>query len=494
MPTTAILLRFEVMDSAWKIDRPAITGNQIFKPSSKTHAQSPSMPAWQTGLYIHIPFCERKCPYCDFNTYAGLESLYDDTVDALCQELRLWGNALQAREIRTVFLGGGTPSALSLGQLEAIFNTLQQNYHLSKDCEITSEVNPGAVDREKFAGLKALGVSRLSMGVQSFQECELKFLGRIHDVQDVYKAYDSARGAGFDNINLDFIFGLPQQQDSTWRDSLRQAIALSPDHLSLYSLIVEPNTVLNHWVQTGQSSAPDEDEAARHYESAMELMAEAGYAHYEVSNWARTPDLACQHNLIYWRNDDYLGVGPGAHSHLRVDSASETIAHSLSDLNDAQGIPEARQMNPQLSHMLQEVLVQQILDSEADEKSHVDASAHSRAGSADSVHTELRWGNRKPVPGYIKRINAAEPTGEFTENPSLETAMGETMMLGLRLIEEGVPFARFKALHGADLRQSYADEIEMLTGQKLIQLDEERIRLTDSGLMVGNQVFHQFLA
>ena len=260
-----------------------------------------------------------------------------------------------AWSVRSHHLSGGrTPSILTLTQLGQLFDAVRANFAVVDDCEITSEVNPGAVDRQKFAGLQQLGVNRLSMGVQSFQPDELRFLGRIHSVDDVFRAYDAARDAGFDNINLDFMFGLPNQPLRNWQDTLEKALALSPAHLSLYSLIVEPNTPLHHWVQTGQADAPDDDEAAVHYEHAIARLAAAGYQQYEVSNWAHfdissngseaTTNLACQHNLIYWRNEEYLGIGPGAHSHLRLSSPS-----------------------------------------------------------GDTID-DRRWGNRKPVAGYIKRM------------------------------------------------------------------------------------------
>ena len=286
-----------------------------------------SLPA--LGLYVHIPFCERKCPYCDFNTYAGLQASFQSTVDALCAELARWRQPLAARTVATIFVGGGTPTVLTAAQLEQLFSAIHANFNVDAGAEVTCEANPGTVDREKFTVLRRLGVNRLSMGVQSFQPDELAFLGRIHDVQDVYLAYDAARQAGFANINLDFIFGLPQQQVAAWDDTLSKALALQPEHLSLYSLIVEPETALFHWVKSGKVAAPDDDEAATLFELAMARLAE-DYSHYEVSNWSRRtaidsgdnsdtqmPALACRHNLIYWQNADYLGVGPGAHSHLR---------------------------------------------------------------------------------------------------------------------------------------------------------------------------------
>lgn len=396
------------------------------------------------GLYLHIPFCARKCPYCDFNTYAGLDDLHAEYVSALCSEMERWRDRLADRVISTVFIGGGTPTMLDSAQLAQLFAAVHANFQLAPGAEITCEANPGTVDREKFATLHSLGVNRLSMGVQSFQPTELQFLGRIHSVDDVYAAFAAARQAGFANINLDFIFGLPHQTLDAWMRTLDEALALAPEHLSLYSLIVEPETPLHHWVESGRVEAPDDDLAADLYEMAMERLAAAGYLQYEVSNWARAvpgvehalnPSLACQHNLIYWRNEDYLGCGPGAHSHLRFPPA----------------------------------------------------------GTAGEQRQERRWGNRKPVPGYIKRIRAGESVEEFSEMIDPRLAMGETMMLGLRLVREGVLLDRFAALHGQPLDAVFADELASLAGQGLIEIDEERVRLSQRGLLVGNRVFAQFL-
>lgn len=407
--------------------------------------QTPGDHAAPLGLYVHIPFCERKCPYCDFNTYAGLNDWFARTVDALCRELtEQWaGLDLQARAVTSIFMGGGTPTVLSATLLEQLFGAIHATLRLAPDCEITCEANPGTVDRAKFGVLRDLGVNRLSLGVQSFQPDELAFLGRIHDVDDVTRAFAAARTAGFDNINLDFIFGLPDQVVTAWEATLMRALALEPEHLSLYSLIVEPNTPLHHWVATGSVAAPDDDVAASHYESALARLDRAGYSHYEVSNWAKTtagarpapdanPSLACRHNLLYWRNQEYVGIGPGAHSHLR-------------------------QADP--------------------------------AG----MRVSRRWSNRKPVPGYVKRVAAGEPVVEMEETLTPRVCMGESMMLGLRLVREGVEFSTFRAQHGVELPAVFAAELARLSELGLLSVDGERVKLTLRGLMVGNQVFAMFL-
>jgi len=408
------------------------------------------------GLYIHIPFCARKCPYCDFNTYARLEPLYEAYSEALCRELGRWAARLDGRTVNTVFVGGGTPTVLSSGQLRRILELVHDRFALAGDVEVSCEANPGIEDRGQFALLHSLGVNRLSMGVQSFQEEELAFLGRIHDAKDTLRGYEAARDAGFTNINLDFMFGLPQQSVEAWDDSLDRALDLAPRHISLYSLIVEPGTPLAHWVETGQTPAPDDDAAAEMYETAMTRMGAAGYTQYEVSNWARDAGFACRHNLVYWRNQEWVGVGPGAHSHLRFPT--KLRGESSGDLPFLSGDP-----------------------------------GDGVTGSGGPA-VAVRWSNRKGVQGYIKRVDADESPVDFHEEISAEVSMGETMMLGLRLVREGVPFARFEAMHGVPLRAAFGHSLDRLQEQGLLKSDRERVHLTPRGLLVGNRVFSEFVA
>ena len=423
---------------------------------SSTASTGPSAGANPLGLYIHIPFCARKCPYCDFNTYAGLEPLYEAYTGALCREMDWWATRLDGRRVDTVFLGGGTPTALGSKQLAQILALAHDKFTLAADAEITSEANPGIEDRGQFSLLYGLGVNRLSMGVQSFQAEELAFLGRIHDADDALHAYDAATAAGFANINLDFMFGLPGQSVGAWNDTLEKALALAPRHLSLYSLIVEPETPLAHWVATGQTAVPDDDVAAEMYEASMTELRSAGYDQYEVSNWSRGAQSACRHNLLYWRNQEWIGVGPGAHSHLRfpvsLRGESET---GLSFLSVA-AVPEKDE--------------------------------------AESLAVACRWANRKGVQGYIRRVETGENPVGFHEALPAEVSMGETMMLGLRLVQEGVSFSRFEEMHGRPLGDVFGPVLDRLQEGGLLESDSGRVRLTPRGLLVGDRVFSEFIA
>ena len=407
------------------------------------------------GLYIHIPFCSRKCPYCDFNTYARLEPLYEAYTQALCRELGRWAARLDGRTVHTVFMGGGTPTVLKSGQLAQILALVQERFTLAADAEVSSEANPGIEDWGQFSLLRSLGVNRLSMGVQSFQAEELAFLGRIHDADDALRAFDAAVKAGFTNINLDFMFGLPRQPVEAWNDTLDKALALAPRHVSLYSLIVEPDTPLAHWVETGQTAAPDDDAASEMYEIAISRLGAAGYDQYEVSNWTRGSGYTCRHNLLYWRNQEWIGVGPGAHSHLRYPISLQGEA------------------GPDLAFL-------------------AGGASHGSTGGCSAA--AVRWSNRKGVQGYMKRVESEASPVDFHEALTGEVSMGETMMLGLRLVREGVAFARFAEMHGQTMQAAFGPVLDRLQDAGLLASDGERVRLTSRGLFLGNRVFSEFIA
>lgn len=382
------------------------------------------------AIYIHIPFCQHKCPYCDFNTYAGREAQYDALVQALTDDIRQTGEALGEPPVRTIFVGGGTPTVLAPEHLQAIFAALHRAFTILPEAEITSEANPGTVDASRFETLRALGVNRLSMGVQSFDDEELRFLGRIHNAAEARAAFQLARRVGFENINLDFMFGLPHQKPEIWRKTLQTAIDLQTEHLSLYSLTVEPGTALAAWVARGQVSQPDPDLAADLYEIAQDMLARADFLHYEISNWARgplqadaLPRYASRHNVVYWRNAPYLGFGPGAHSWF-------------------QGVRRA--VIPDVTE-------------------------------------------------YIRRVQAGVPVWQMEEAIPRALAMGETMMLGLRLVQAGVDRAAFQQRFGIDITEAYPDQISSLLAADLIELTPQRLRLTERALLIGNEVFAAFL-
>jgi oxygen-independent coproporphyrinogen-3 oxidase len=395
------------------------------------------------SLYLHIPFCTHRCGYCDFNSYAGLEALIPDYASALCKEIAYISRASgQKLPVHTIYFGGGTPSLIPARELGGIITAIKDNFTLIKPVEITLEANPGTVNLEYLKEIHQMGVTRISLGMQSAAEAELRLLERQHSFIDVAQAVDWARDAGFDNLNLDLIFGLPRQTLQSWMKSLEAALALSPEHLSMYGLTIEPGTPLQRKVESGLYPVPDPDVAADMYEVGRGRLAEAEYIHYEISNWAKSNEtgkiFACKHNLQYWRNLPYLGVGAGAHGFI---SHYRTV-----NISTPQGY------------------IRKMLD------------------------------ENSPVESGVK----------FPESPStveitpidIETEIGETMMMGLRLVEDGVSSIEFQRRFGIRLEEKFSAQIERYLSYKLLEWvgdHQKRLRLTIKGQMLGNQVFQAFI-
>ena len=270
------------------------------------------------SLYLHIPFCHTRCHYCDFNTYAGMLPLREPYVRALITEVELARQLAQSangatRRSRTIFFGGGTPSLLTVEQIKRLLSACREAFAVDEEAEITLEANPGTLSAEQLAGLRDAGINRLSLGSQSFDTELLQTLGRIHTPEEIVQALHNARAAGFHSINLDFMFGLPGQTMQHWITTLDRALALRPEHFSLYSLIVEEGTNFYTWANEGRIIPGDEDLCADMYEYADERLQAEGYENYEISNWA-LPGHQSRHNLTYWQNLPYIGMGAGAHS------------------------------------------------------------------------------------------------------------------------------------------------------------------------------------
>jgi len=293
------------------------------------HTQPLSELLQTVSLYLHIPFCHTRCHYCDFNTYAGILPLREPYVRALIAEIALVGDMARLsdgspRRARTIFFGGGTPSLLTVEQVARLLDACRRAFALDEDAEISLEANPGTLSLEKLRGLRAAGVNRLSLGAQSFDVGLLQTLGRIHSPEEITQAVRSARLAGFSSLNLDFMFGLPGQSIRHWQGTLDQALALRPEHLSLYSLILEEGTPFYTWTQEGLITPGDEDLCADMYEYAEERLRAEGYENYEISNWS-LPGHQCRHNLTYWWNLPYIGMGAGAHSFFAGKRFSDAL-------------------------------------------------------------------------------------------------------------------------------------------------------------------------
>ena len=395
------------------------------------------LPTDPISLYIHIPFCETKCPYCDFNTYAAIEPLMPSYVAALQSEITLWGRLLHSPQVHTVFFGGGTPSYLPATDIRHIMATVRSAFKLDPNAEVTLEANPGDFSEDKLAKYLDSGIKRLSIGVQSFDDGLLHTLGRRHSARAAVQAYHQALDAGFDNVSIDLMYGLPYQSIEQWQDTLQQALELSPPHISMYCLTLEGGTPMERWVEQGSMPEPDPDLAADMYLMAQDEMRDAGYRHYEISNWALNGRRS-EHNLTYWRNKPYLGVGPGAHSYLGCYrfNAIKSPRDYISRMQGATVADYEAPMN---------VLI----------------------GSV-------------PIVDDVERID-------------FPMEMAETMMMGLRL-DEGISIIAFTERFGASPHSVYSDTLEELERLELIHIQDDALRLTHRGRMLGNEVFSHFFS
>lgn len=417
------------------------------------------------SLYFHIPFCTHRCAYCDFNTYAGQEDAIPAYVDALCEEIEFVGSRLPSpirrgdggEVVHTVFFGGGTPSLLSPPQFDSIFKAIRANFTLTDDAEITIEANPGTVSYDDLLELCRIGINRISFGVQSANTEELHMLERAHNFFDVIEAVASARKAGFDNLNLDLIYGLPEQTLQTWQTTVKRILDLHPEHISAYALTLEHGTPFGRWSSKGLLPLPDPDLAAEMYEWISDTLEANGYVQYEISNWAKDvassaagrrrdaydyPSFACRHNLQYWRGLTYLAFGAGAHGYANGYRYSNALRI----------------------------------------KTYIDRLSNSHS-------TNL------PFPLSLATVNHHKQT--------LKDDISEFMMTGLRLTQEGVSVDEFQKRFGTPMIDVYGKEIDELLKLGLVEFvspiergargEGEILRLTKRGRLLGNQVFMRFV-
>ena len=260
-------------------------------------------------LYIHIPFCKRKCDYCDFLSFSGKDYCHQNYLEALCRDLKRYGG----HSVSTVYIGGGTPSVMPIGFYDRLFACIRENFFLLPDAEVTIEVNPGTLTPAKAVEYKRCSINRLSFGLQSAIDSELKTLGRIHDYTDFLKSYESARKAGIQNISVDLMMGIPGQTEESLKSSLAKVSMLHPDHISAYMLIVEPDTPFKLYYDEKPSDFPDEETVSAMYEMTVDFLGKKGYRQYEISNFSRE-GFECRHNIGYWKRVPYLGIGLGASS------------------------------------------------------------------------------------------------------------------------------------------------------------------------------------
>ena len=384
------------------------------------------------SLYVHIPFCLRKCRYCDFLSAPQTDIDRERYVKALIREIKTQKDCPAGRPVDTVFFGGGTPSVLSADQIGRIIDALREVFLILPDAEVSLETNPGTADFEKLSAFKEAGINRLSMGVQSMHDEELHLLGRIHTAEQALEAFKTARAAGFDNINIDLMSALPGQTFDSWADSLRQAVEWRPEHISAYSLIIEPGTPFSALYDAGElPPLPDEETDRKMYHYTREYLAQHGYGRYEISNYA-LKGRECRHNSGYWTGHPYLGFGIGAASYVNGARFSN---------------------NPDFETYIVEM-----------EKAGIPAEIEQVYGK---VRTEIH---------------------SLTEQEKME----EFMFLGLRMTA-GVKTSDFASRFGKSLDEVYGDVIRRHLAQGLLQRTPEGFCLTERGTDVSNYVMADYL-
>ena len=415
----------------------------------------------EVSVYVHVPYCVQKCGYCDFNSYAGANpGEQEGYVKALLREMELWAARpeMQGASVPTVFLGGGTPTMLEGRLLAAVITGVRRNFAVQLEAEVTLEANPGTVDVEsaKLRLAFEAGANRVSFGVQARQPHLLQRLGRIHTPDQVERAVAAAREAGFANINLDLMYGLPGQTPEEFRETVAWALSLEPTHISAYSLIIEEGTPFFVEYEAGRLPLPPEEAEEVMFAEGKRMLEAAGYEHYEVSNFAR-PGYRSRHNQVYWRNEPYLGLGCGSHSFLELEEA----------------LPNLGAPRPRLT------------------ASRVQGGAQVETAPGAPGQRYRFWSLKTPV-AYRQALESGQLPVEAGEPIDQAGEIAETMIMGLRLLE-GVSETRFATRFGRSLDDIYGPVLSRLEEQGLLERSADHVRLTLRGLRLGNQVWQLFL-
>ena len=425
-------------------------------------------------LYIHIPFCVKKCAYCDFLSGPAGEQEREDYVNLLAEEIRSCPDAVKDYEVVSIFFGGGTPSLLTGEQMERLMDVIRETFTLGQDAEITMEMNPGTVEEEKLRKYKEAGVNRLSIGLQSVNDEELRLLGRIHTYEEFLEAYHMARDCGFANLNVDLISAIPGQTVESWRHTLEKVIALHPEHISAYSLILEEGTPFyKKYIEEENGEGPklpDEDAERQMYWDTETLMEKNGYHRYEISNYAKE-GCACRHNLGYWERVPYLGFGIGA--------ASLVPGELIGKLD----LEERRNQK-------KEKWGKAVGDSE----SHVNLETAGNKENAVEMKKERATGKmgRYTNPAKLKDYALSYQNKFHAELLAEAEEMEEFMFLGLRKMN-GISKKIFSEYFGKSLEDVYGESIQKLENLNLLEQNVDRVWLTKRGIDVSNSVFVEFI-
>lgn len=385
--------------------------NKEFRPESLTEP---------FGLYIHIPFCTSKCRYCDFYSVKYNSTIFKDFLSSLYKEISIYGKILSVKRVKTIYFGGGTPSLVEPEKLEDIINKLTSSFKIDEKAEITLECNPSSLKKNKIKEYKKIGVNRLSLGIQSFCDQELRLLGRIHTSKEARKVIDWVKDI-YSNFNIDLIFAIPGQNMKDWKENLKFALSYNPPHLSLYNLQIEEDTPLQIMVNKGEIKPVDNEIDASMYIYATNKLKEEGYSQYEISNFSHSSFFS-RHNMIYWKYEPYIGLGPSAHSFT-----GQQRFYNYSDVKKYIGMLSL---------------------------------------------------NKLPISNII--------------NLTKREKMAEMMFMGLRLLQ-GVSLTDFRKRFKVELKEVYEEELNKLTEKGLVNINNDKVKLTEKGLLFGNEVFAEFL-
>ena len=374
------------------------------------------------GLYIHIPYCIHKCGYCDFNSHPIKQDEMNHYIDALVAEMKHYAKTYSNTNIiRTIFLGGGTPTTLTVNQLERILKECVSEFTVASDAEITIEANPATIDIEQLKSIRQTGYNRISIGVQSFDKAELKLLDRAHGPEEIHSTVDRARKAGFDNLSLDLMFAVPNQSLSSWESNLNKALEKNPEHLSTYNLTIEQGTAFSKLQSNGKLIMPDDDHQLELYKRTIERLTKKGFHHYEISNFARR-GKECKHNITYWENKNTLGLGAGASSYMNGTRFK-----------------------------------------------NINLPAH-----------------------YIRQVKEKKIAVEHSETLEPRQAMGETIMLGLRLLQ-GISIHQFEKRFQISFINLFRNIISALKEKELVIIEKDYLRLSQKGLFWADSVTLEFI-
>jgi len=374
------------------------------------------------GLYIHIPYCIHKCGYCDFNSHPIKQDEMNHYIDALVAEMKHYAKTYSNTNIiRTIFLGGGTPTTLTVYQLERILKECVSEFTVASDAEITIEANPATIDIEQLKSIRQTGYNRISIGVQSFDKTELKLLDRAHGPEEIHSTVDRARKAGFDNLSLDLMFAVPNQSLSSWESNLNKALEKNPEHLSTYNLTIEQGTAFSKLQSNGKLIMPDDAHQLELYKRTIERLTKKGFHHYEISNFARQ-GKECKHNITYWENKNTLGLGAGASSYMNGTRFK-----------------------------------------------NINLPAH-----------------------YIRQVKEKKTPVEHSETLEPRQAMGETIMLGLRLLQ-GISIHKFERRFQVSFINLFKNIIHSLKEKELILIEDDCLRLSPKGLFLADSVILEFI-